>query len=332
MRNICVSEKEAGQSLRNFLSKYMDQAPKSFFYKMLRKKNITLNKKKAEGTELLAEGDRIMLFLSEDTIDQFCSKKQESFNLSNRTLPPLSVLYEDTHFLIINKEAGLLSQKSKPEDISLIEWITDYLILTGSLTEELSGFHPGICNRLDRNTSGLILAGKTLRGLSMGAALFRDRTIRKFYSCIVLGEMNKEDRIKGFLVKDEVSNRVLISQKETKGSNPIETRYQPVLSKNGYTLLLVELITGKTHQIRAHLSSIGHPIIGDFKYGDNQINHALKKRFGLTFQLLHAERMEFPMLPSPFFDLSEKTIVAKPPALFLKIKEELLCHCGTPEG
>ena len=335
MRSICVSKREAGQRLDKLLLKYLDQAPKSFLYKMLRKKNITLNQKKAEGSEKLVEGDNITLFLSEETIASFSgSWGNTEMNVKREVGEhlPFRVVYEDLNLLIVDKECGILSQKSKQEDVSLVEWITEYLLRSGSLAEqELIGFHPGVCNRLDRNTSGLVLTGKSLLGLQFGTALFRERRIQKFYSCIVAGEMKSGGSVKGWLSKDESSNLVFISAKKSEESCFVETTYRPLCAANGYTLLEVQLITGKTHQIRAHLSSIGFPVAGDFKYGNKKTNQILKKRFGLNYQLLHAERMEFPELGEPFEALSNRKLCAEPPALFLQIKEELLCHYGTLE-
>lgn len=325
MREITIIKNEAGQRLDKFLAKYLNKAPKSFFYKMLRKKNITLNGKKAEGAEKLAEGDIVRLFLSEETIEGF----RESYQLDAKVNQngKLDVLYEDSHVVIINKPIGMLSQRAKETDVSLVELFIAYLLENGSLTkEELSTFKPSVCNRLDRNTSGIVIAGKSLYGLQEMSARLQDRSLHKYYRCIVKGMMTKGARIEGYLLKDENTNKVTIYEKEPKGgdSSYIETEYQPILSKNGYTLLEVLLITGKTHQIRAHLSSIGHPIIGDMKYGDEILNKKLQKQFGLNHQLLHSYRLEFPSLPKELEKLSNQKIVAPTPKLFQNLEKSLL--------
>lgn len=325
VREITIVKNEAGQRLDKFLVKYLKKAPKSFFYKMLRKKNITLNGKKAEGAEKLIEGDIVRLFLSEETIEGFRESYQLDVKVS-KSVEKLDVLYEDSHVVIINKPIGILSQRAKETDVSLVELLIAYLLEMGSLKkEELSTFKPSVCNRLDRNTSGIVIAGKSLFGLQEMSARLQDRSLHKYYRCIVKGMMTKGARIEGYLVKDEKTNKVTISAKDLNEveSSYIETEYKPILSKNGYTLLEVLLITGKTHQIRAHLSSIGYPIIGDMKYGDETLNKKMQKQFGLKHQLLHSYRLEFPNLPQELEKLSNQKIIAPPPKLFQNIEKSL---------
>lgn len=336
MKELTIRDNEAGQRLDKFLAKYMNRAPKSFFYKMLRKKNITLNGKKADGSERLTTGDRIKLFLSEETIRHFSDHGDFVYkNMDSGR--KLDIIYEDRHTLFINKPAGVLSQKARPEDVSLVEQLTAYLLESGQITkEDLRTFHPGICNRLDRNTSGIVAAGKSLAGLQKLGALFRERSIRKYYLCLVKGTISQPVRLSGYLEKEESTNRVriLTETKETDarpnrlrgglhtGISPIETEYRPLMSGKDTTLLEVHLITGKTHQIRAHLASQGHPLIGDYKYGDRRINDEFKRRYGLTSQMLHSFRLCFPSCTDELELLSEKELQADPPELFLKICRE----------
>lgn len=320
MKTIIVEQNDAGQRLDKLLMKHLNKAPKSFIYKMLRKKNITLNGKKADGSEKTNLHDEVKLFLSEETIANF-----SEVYMTTAVEWDFQVIYEDEQILIVNKPVGLLSQKAKPEDISLVEQIISYLLKNGKITEqELQTFKPAICNRLDRNTSGLVVAGKTLAGLQTMSELFRDRTLSKYYLCIVNGKITKPQSITGYLNKDEKSNQVTISSKEKSGWEPIKTEYHPILSNDRYTLLKVKLITGKTHQIRAHLSSIGHPIIGDGKYGDKKINQLMKSRYGLNNQLLHSYEIIFPKMQNRFENLSEKEFTANLPQQFLQIKSDLL--------
>lgn len=330
MQEIIIGKNEAGQRLDKFLAKYLREAPKSFLYKMLRKKNIVLNKKKAEGSEKLAEGDRVTFFLSAETIEKFSgiSKKDpvwegKAASTGKESRMP-EIIYEDDHILLLNKPAGLLSQKARPEDISAVEEITAYLLRTGAVTEaELRTFHPGVCNRLDRNTSGLLAAGKSLAGLQQLSELFRDRTLRKYYRCLVKGQVKEEKHIKGWLVKDERINMVRILDTPEKGEAVrIETAYTPVSVQTDVTLLEVHLITGKTHQIRAHLASQGHPLIGDYKYGERSVNDSYRSAYGVTHQLLHAYRLEFPVLSGTLSYLSGRSFIAEPPALFEKVCRE----------
>lgn len=319
MQEIKVTKNEAGQRLDKLLAKYLNEAPKSFFYKMMRKKNIVLNGKKATGNEKLEEGDIVKLFLADETIRKFSSVKIQ------RTKTNLSVIYEDQDVVLINKPVGMLSQKAKESDVSLVEHLISYLLDAGELSEEtLKSFRPSICNRLDRNTSGIVVAGKSLSGLQKMGELFKERTLHKYYRCLVQGVIREDQYLKGWLKKDEKTNKVQILDRPSDPSDqPIETEYHPLWTKEGVTLLEVRLITGKTHQIRAHLASEGHPLIGDYKYGDRKLNDFYQKKYGLKSQLLHAYRLEFPVMEGVCSQLSEKVFIADVPPLFAKICKEL---------
>jgi 23S rRNA pseudouridine955/2504/2580 synthase len=335
MKQIIVQQNEAGQRLDKLLAKILNKAPKSFIYKMLRKKNITLNGKKAEGSEKLSLQDEIKLFLSDETIDQF-SEPTDTTIVEDR----LVVLYEDQHVLIVNKPLGVLSQKADKDDISMVEHIISYLITSGQITkEQLVSFKPSICNRLDRNTSGLLIAGKSLLGLQEMARLLKDRTLNKYYLCIVKGTIEEKKKIEGYLSKNRERNQVQIHKGPIGDAEYICTEYEPIgyskttitdikqtnskKSSGNYTLLQVKLITGRSHQIRAHLSSIGHPIIGDFKYGDQKLNEYFKNRYELTHQLLHSYRMVFPNIIGELAYLSGKEVKAEGPQLFKNIQKDL---------
>ncbi len=300
MRNFEISAREAGQRMDKYLRKMLSAASDGFIYKMLRKKNIVLNGKKASGSEILKEGDEVRLYLSDETFAKFASGAAASGisvpDASETASAGIDIVYEDDDILIINKPAGLLSQKAKPDDDSANDRVIAYLLDSGQITrEELLTFHPSVCNRLDRNTSGLLIAGKTVRGLQETAELLRGRDLKKYYHALVAGRVEEEQRLSGFLVKDEATNTVSINEcKPENGGDPIETAWSPLAYYGNATLLEIDLITGKSHQIRAHLASIGHPILGDPKYGDENLNKALAKATGIRSQLLCACRMEFP--------------------------------------
>ena len=313
MKLITVHKQEEGQRLVKLLGAYLKEAPNSFFYKMLRKKNITLNGKKADGTEKLKCGDEIRLFLSDETYEKFAGKVQpkEKFPMVK-----LNIVYEDSNVIFINKPAGMLSQKSVPSDVSLNEYLLGYLEKSEQWKQEESkAFRPSVCNRLDRNTSGMVICGKSMAGLQQMAALLKDRSLHKYYLCLVKGVMTESQHLEGYLLKDENSNQVKIFQKETEGAAHIITEYEPLYTEGETTLLKVTLVTGKSHQIRAHLSSIGHPIIGDPKYGDRKVNAFFRETHGIKNQMLHAWKLTFPELAEPLDNLSEKSFEAEPAGL-----------------
>lgn len=292
MKEIVINENEAGQRLDKFLGKLLKEAPASFYYKMLRKKNIVLNGKKATGNEKLTAGDSIKLFLSDETFEKFAGKRQTNDLAASVPNIALEIVYEDHDVLAINKPAGMLSQKAKKEDISANEYILQYLLESGTITREsLHTFKPSVCNRLDRNTSGILVAGKTLNGLQQMSKAFRERSMEKYYLAIVAGHISKPRRIEGFLKKDEKNNQVTILSEPSNDAKPIITEYRPLKLVGQVTLLEVHLITGRSHQIRAHLASIGHPVIGDTKYGNPRLNREFLKNAGVTHQLLHAYRL-----------------------------------------
>lgn len=331
MKRITVQEQEAGQRLNKLLSRYLREAPQSFLYRMLRKKNIILNGRKAGGSEKVQTGDEICIFLSDETYEKFSGQKKRK--KQNYPVTDLDIIYEDEHFLLINKPAGMLTQKASPEDISLNEYMLGYLERSGQWSQEQPfgsdetgkadyAFRPSVCNRLDRNTSGIVVCGKTLAGLQKMSELLRERSMHKDYQCLVAGTLTDSRRIRGYLWKDSAANRVRIYGKEQPGTALIETEYHPLKVFADSTLLAVRLITGRSHQIRAHLASEGHPIIGDYKYGKQSVNIQYKKQYGVSGQLLHAYRLQLPALEAPFGAVSGRTFEAKLPAVMKRIIEE----------
>lgn len=320
MRVLTVAKNEAGQRLDKLLLKYLNLAGKSFIYKMLRKKNITLNGGKCDGSEKLTEGDEIKFFLSDDTIEKFCEVKVQSVKKIK-----LFIVYEDEHILLINKPSGMLSQKAGEKDESLVEYMIDYLLSRGELTmETLKSFRPSVCNRLDRNTSGMIIAGKSLAGLQVMSKIIKERSLEKYYLCVVKGRLEYTQNISGYLLKDTKNNQVRILTEETEGALPIETEYKPLKTGEDFTLLEVKLITGRSHQIRAHLSSIGHPIAGDYKYGDEAVNQEVKQKYHITSQMLHSYRLVMPKeIDEPLSYLAGKEFKAEPPKRFAAMAEKL---------
>jgi len=341
MRSFIIQKNQAGRRLDKFLLKYLDRAGPGFVYKMLRKKNITLNGKKADGSEKLNLGDEIKIFFSDGTFEKFCSEGQ-SLNVSSAewmNIPlnniPLNIVYEDENVLFLNKPAGMLSQKAKETDISLNEYAVSYLLSSGKISkQELHTFKPSVCNRLDRNTTGLITVGVSLNGARALSSGFKERIFDKYYLCIVSGRLEDKADISGFLKKEPHTNKVSVCQEQRKDYAYIKTSYEPIAVLEKCTVLKVKLVTGKTHQIRAHLASVGHPVIGDVKYGDFSVNKKYRVKYGIKSQLLHSWQLSVPQiqdLNGEPLDFSGKTFEAEPPKIYEEICGGLLWQHGIQE-
>ena len=332
-----ISINEAGQRFDKYLKKLLKDAPDSFIYKMLRKKNIVLNGKKADGREKLCLDDEVKFFLADETFQKFCGTDMSDtaeitpYEQAYQKLKYLNVVYEDDQILVVDKPAGILSQKAKPEEISVNEWLIGYLLATHRITPaSLATFKPSICNRLDRNTSGMVACGKTLAGSQYLSRVIKDKSLEKYYYCLISGELVLDERVTGYLCKDPVLNKVMIYPQETdvpkslkQDAACIDTAFHTVRTAHNITLLEVQLFTGKTHQIRAHLASLGHPIIGDAKYGNAKINQFYAQK-GVHAQLLHAHKLVFPASFTPndaqlFIQTSGRVLECPPPTLFEKL-------------
>ncbi|WP_408071172.1 RluA family pseudouridine synthase [Butyrivibrio sp. JL13D10] len=350
MREIKIDSNAEGKRLDKFLGSYFSECSMGFLFKMLRKKNITLNSKKADGKEKLKSGDVISVFFSDETFDKFVNKHAKTgrsddnnelseFEKAFKKYHNIDIVYEDDNILLLNKPAGILSQKAERNDLSMNEWLLGYLLDKKAITSEtLSVFRPSVCNRLDRNTSGLLICSKSLIGAQKMSEILRNRSLHKFYKTIVVGTMDSDASIYGFLYKDEKTNTVKLYNEIPKSENintgdfsEIKTSYKVLRkgilnsqrNKTVFTELEVLLHTGKTHQIRAHLASTGHPIIGDSKYGDSRVNLNIKDVFGLKYQLLHSSRLEFPQMEGELSYLSGKIFEADTPAIYNKISDSL---------
>ncbi len=315
MKEFIIQKNEENQRFDKYLKKLLPNASTSFLYKMLRKKNIVINKKKATGNEKLVAGDIVSLFLSDETFDKFHvnpEELQKEFNhLKSLGLKGLKVIFEDEEMIVADKPYNMLSQKASEKDLSANEYLLGYMIQKGELSfEEFLTFKPSVVNRLDRNTTGLLLFGKTLNALQTLGENIRNRSIEKYYRAVVAGELTEDLELKGYLKKDEKTNKVTFHEREVEGSDYIETGVKPIQCKNGLSLVEIHLITGKTHQIRLHLSTIGHPILGDMKYGDNAINKKYYESHKVNHQLLHAYRLEFP---------DGRVVVSEPADVFQKL-------------
>ena len=310
MKEIIVNKDSANQRLDKFLAKYLNAAPKSFIYKMLRKKNIKLNSAKAQGLEILAESDTIQIFMADETINKFRSEKKVELHSAY-----IDIVFEDENILICNKPRGLLTHPGASSDNdTMLSRILAYLYKKGEYdTSVESVFTPGLCNRLDRNTTGIIVCAKTLKAAQQLNKAISSRESEKFYKAIVIGEINSKGALEGYLTKDKKNNIATISDS---GEKSVLTEYTPICAKNGYSLLKIKLITGRSHQIRAHLSDTGHPILGDGKYGG-------KKDKEPSFQMLHSQGIKFFGLKGELKLHNGTEFSAPPPEDFLYYQHKL---------
>ena len=319
MKEITINALNQNQRLDKYIMKLLNTAPKSLVYKLLRKKKIKLNGKRAEGNELLREGDVIRIYLGSDTLEGMAAEKELP-----RVPNELNIIFEDENILACSKPAGLLSHGQNKNEDSLISRIWLYLNKKGEYdTGKNSDFTPALCNRLDRNTSGLVLCGKNLPALQELNRIMAENRGDKLYLALVEGRLDTSGVLEGYHIKNPKTNEARITQKAEIGGKPVRTEYEPLTFLSGCTLLRIKLISGKSHQIRAHMQSIGHPLAGDPKYGDKRINALFKEKYGLKSQLLHSERFVFTEPEGVLAYLKGKELTAPLNGIFEKILEEL---------
>ncbi len=323
MKKLTIGENEAGQRLDRFLRKYLRQAPLSAVYRIIRK-DLKVNGRRAKKDAILAEGDELTLYLSEEQERAFAKATPARTATARKQF---RVVYEDEAVLIVNKPAGLLTHGDRKEKSNtLVNQVCGYLQEKGEYDPaKEKTFRPAPVNRLDRNTTGLVIFGKTAPALRLLTAVLREREqVRKFYRTILCGRLTEERLVEDALVKDRVTNTVRIAGDGIPaGAKAACTRVRPIRAGRDFTLAEVELLTGRTHQIRVHMAGIGHPLAADPRYGDEGINARLKKH-GIRTQLLHAGRLEFASMPEGLESLSDRTVEADPPAAFLRAERELI--------
>jgi len=287
VKTLTVKANDANQRIDKFLQKTYGNLPPSVMYKGIRTKNIKLNGKRCQIADRLREGDVVTLYLKDEFLEE-TPRAYDFLAASNK----LDIVYEDENLLLLNKKAGLLVHPDEKEfRDTLIARVQRYLYEKCEYDpKKENSFTPALVNRIDRNTSGIVIAAKNASSLRILNQKLRAREIRKFYLCIVHGVLKKkEDTLEAYLEKDESNNRVYIHANESNATRSIRTRYRVIGEKDGLSLLEIELLTGRTHQIRAHLASIGHPLLGDGKYGTN----ALNKGTGFDKQALSSYRLIF---------------------------------------
>lgn len=301
MVEIKINKSNENQRLDKYLLKYFNKAPKSFIYKMLRKKNIKLNGKKAEGNEIIINNDIINIYLSDETINSFREEKKLL-----KTNKDFKILFEDKNLILCYKPINLVCQPDiNNKNNSLNDQLIFYMYKNGEYSLS-SDFTPSICNRLDRNTSGIVAFGKNLKTLQALNYAFKNDLIDKYYITAVYGNITKAGVIQLYHKKE--NNKAILSKTYIKDSKKIITQYTPIITKDNKTLLSIKLITGKTHQIRASLEYIGYPIIGDNKYNNNIKDIS---NFNLKNQFLHCYKIHFNKQLEYLDYLTNKTFICK---------------------
>ena len=297
MREIKIAKNDAGQRLDKFLTKALD-LPVGLLYKSIRTKKIKVNRKRAENNTVLMEGDTIQCFLAEEFFGKLDEAEGVTLSL-DRIQPKLDIVYEDENILLLNKRPGVSVHEDEDSKVNtLIAHVQAYLYQKGEYNpKDEQSFAPALCNRIDRNTGGIVIAAKTAEALRVMNEKIRLREIDKLYLAAVHGiPERKEATLTGYLIKDEKLNKVRVFDKNPpKGAKNIITKYKVVATRGSDALIEVELLTGRTHQIRAHMAYIGHPLIGDGKYGVNKGDRAE----GYKYQALYSYKLRFSFKGEP---------------------------------
>ena len=287
MRTLTIQKNDCNQRLDKFLQKRFRTMPKSLMYKYIRKKCIKLNGKKCDIDTTLCEGDVLTFYIK----DEFFEAAEEMHYDFLKAPGKLDIVYEDENIILIDKKPGVIVHPDKQYHFdSLVSRVLHYLYDKGEYDPERDkAFTPALVNRIDRNTGGIVIAAKNAASLRIMNAKMKSRELEKYYLCLVHGTPKKsEDILHGYITKNESKNTVRVHKTQVEGSKEIKTKYKVLKSGRGMSLVEVELLTGRTHQIRAHMASIGHPLVGDSKYGKNK-----KSPDGFRYQALYSYKLIF---------------------------------------
>lgn len=288
MQSFQIQRNDAGQRLDKFLTKAVKGLPMSLMYKYIRTKKIKVNRARTQPNYVLCEGDEVLLFIREE----FFQSPEKDKSALFRIHPKLEIVYEDENIMLLNKRPGVLvHEDTAAAENTLIMHVQAYLAQKGEYSPDTEqSFAPALCNRIDRNTGGIVIAAKNAEALREMNEKIRNDELQKCYLCAVHGTMpHRQDTLRGWLRKDSASNMVDVSDRQKSGYKEIITKYRVLRERKDATLLEVELVTGRTHQIRAHLSHIGHPLLGDGKYGINREDRTK----GYKYQALYAYKLRF---------------------------------------
>lgn len=318
MIKITISSKEANQRVDKYVKKYLNLAPLSFIYKVFRKKDVKINGHWVKENYILKEGEELSIFVTDDQIAEFNKPREiEKVNLNH------PIIYEDDNILIVNKPRGLLVHGDEGEKrVTLANEVINYLYYKGEYDPKVdNGFAPAPAHRLDRNTSGLVVFAKNLVSLQELEELFKEKEdITKEYKALVVGRLDGERIIDAPLKKDMNTGLVRVS----KDGKSALTKVKPEKYYDRFTLVNVQIFTGRTHQIRVHLSSIGYPVVGDAKYGDFKVNKEFRDLYKFENQFLHAYKLSFKKLKGHLSYLSDKSFVSPLPEAEEKLLKKIL--------
>ena len=288
LREFCIQKNDSGQRLNKFLEKAVPALPGGLMHKYVRLKRIKVNGKRTEPAYRLCQGDTVQLYIN----DEFFERPSEQMAFQKIAVPRVQVLYEDDNILLADKQPGMVVHADERGGAdTLIAHIQAYLAQSGQWDpRDEASFVPALCNRIDRNTGGIVIAAKDAETLRIMNQKIKDREISKFYLAIIHGKISPaQGKLEGFILKDESKKQVKVFDHPVPGGKSAATIYKTLQVRNGLSLVECELLTGRTHQIRAQFAAAGHPLLGDGKYGREKDN----KRYGRSFQALYSYRLSF---------------------------------------
>ncbi|MGO5065242.1 RluA family pseudouridine synthase [Clostridium sporogenes] len=312
---IVIGANEAGQRLDKFCRKWLKDVPLSAIYKAIRKGEIKVNGRKSKEKNFLEEGDIVESFNVKSK-----GEKKKFVRIDNN----LKITYEDENMVLVEKWPGVLVHSDKKEgEPTLTDYVLSYLYDKGDYTPELEvTFTPAPCNRLDRNTSGIVVFGKNYESLKNLNEMIRDRKIEKYYSSLVKGRI-KDGTYEAYISKNEDSNISKVYNEPKPNTKKIAMKVKTVQTCGSFSFIEIELLTGRSHQLRAHLSYLGNPIIGDSKYGDKKLNSFFHNKYGLSYQYLYSYKLIFREAMGNLEYIKNKTIAETLPPIFKKIKKDV---------